>query len=45
MPYSPLFQPNGKNKVWAEMTTDEENEISHRGQAFRKVLKFLETKL
>jgi XTP/dITP diphosphohydrolase len=42
MPYSPLFLPNGKDKVWAEMTTEEENEISHRGQAFRHVRAFLE---
>lgn len=42
MPYSPLFQPVGSNKVWAEMTTEEENAISHRGIAFRKVREFLE---
>jgi XTP/dITP diphosphohydrolase len=42
MPYSPLFVPDGKDKVWAEMTTEEENEISHRGQAFRQVRAFLE---
>ena len=42
MPYSPLFVPNGQEKVWAEMTTEEENTISHRGIAFRKVRAFLE---
>lgn len=42
MPYSPLFQPHDSNKVWAEMTTEEENAISHRGIAFRKVREFLE---
>jgi XTP/dITP diphosphohydrolase len=41
MPYSPLFIPEGSNKVWAEMTTDEENAISHRGKAFRLVREFL----
>jgi XTP/dITP diphosphohydrolase len=35
MPYSPLFVPEGSDKVWAEMTTQEENAISHRGKAFR----------
>jgi XTP/dITP diphosphohydrolase len=41
MPYSPLFMPDGHEKVWAEMTTEEENAISHRGIAFRKALAFL----
>lgn len=41
MPYSPLFQPHGQNKTWAEMTTEEENAISHRGQAFRQVREVL----
>ena len=42
MPYSSLFVPEGTNKVWAEMTVDEENAISHRGKAFRQVVEFLE---
>lgn len=42
MPYSALFMPNGENKVWAEMTTEEENEISHRGQAFALVRSYFE---
>lgn len=41
MPYSPLFMPEGHDKVWAEMTVDEENAVSHRGKAFRQVVKFL----
>ena len=41
MPYSPLFVPDGQNKCWAEMTTEEENAISHRGITFRKVAEFL----
>jgi XTP/dITP diphosphohydrolase len=44
MPYSALFQPNGENKVWAEMSTEEENAISHRGQAFRHAHKVLTDK-
>ena len=42
MPYSPLFVPHGQTKSFAEMSTEEENAISHRGQAFRKVREFLE---
>ncbi len=42
MPYSSIFVPNGAEKVWAEMTVDEENAISHRGQAFRQAKEFLE---
>lgn len=42
MPYSPLFIPNGSDKVWAEMSTEEENAISHRGIAFRQAIAFLE---
>ena len=45
MPYSPLFVPVGSHKVWAEMTVEEENSISHRGKAFRKARNFLEKKL
>ena len=41
MPYSPLFVPDGSNKVWAEMTTEEENAISHRGKAFRLTREYL----
>lgn len=43
MPYSPLFVPDGYEKSWSEMTTEEENAISHRGIAFRKARAFLET--
>lgn len=45
MPYSPLFQPAGSSKVWAEMTTKEENEISHRGKAFRQVRDYLKSQI
>ena len=42
MPYSPIFVPDGTDKVWAEMTVDEENLISHRGKAFRQARAFLD---
>ena len=42
MPYSSIFVPDGTNQVWAEMTIDFENSISHRGRAFRQARAFLE---
>jgi XTP/dITP diphosphohydrolase len=42
MPYSPLFVPNDDTRSWAEMTTEEENAISHRGRAFAQVRAYLE---
>jgi XTP/dITP diphosphohydrolase len=42
MPYSSIFVPEGSNLTLAEMSMDQENEISHRGKAFRKVRVFLE---
>ena len=42
MPYSPLFVPDGHDLSWAEMSTSEENAISHRGIAFRQVKSFME---
>lgn len=43
MPYSALFMPDGSNLVWAEMTVEQENIISHRGKAFRQAREFLES--
>lgn len=40
MPYSALFVPDGQEKVWAEMSVEEENAISHRGKAFKQVRNF-----
>ena len=42
MPYSGIFVPDASDKVWAEMSVEEENAISHRGQAFRQVRSFIE---
>lgn len=42
MPYSPLFVPDSETMTWAEMSTEYENQISHRGHAFRQVREFLE---
>ncbi len=35
--YDPLFLPRGYERTFAELSLDQKNEISHRGQAFRKV--------
>ena len=43
MPYSALFVPDGQDKVWAEMNVDEENAVSHRGQAFQQVREFFQS--
>ncbi|HVT71512.1 MAG TPA: RdgB/HAM1 family non-canonical purine NTP pyrophosphatase [Lacunisphaera sp.] len=32
--YDPLFQPDGYDRTYAELTEDEKNRISHRGRAF-----------
>lgn len=39
--YDPLFFVPEKGKTFAEMTTDEKNEISHRGRAVAKLIKEL----
>lgn len=39
--YDPIFQPNGFNKTFAEMETDEKNRISHRGLSIQKLVNFL----
>ena len=44
MPYSGIFQPEGSERVWAEYPVEEENKISHRGQAFMQMLDFLTNK-
>lgn len=41
MPYSAIYLPDGSDKVWAEMTIQETNDISHRGKAMREAAVFL----
>ncbi len=36
--YDPMFQPDGHKITFAEMDPDEKNRISHRADAFRKLI-------
>jgi len=40
--YDPIFIPEGEDRTFAEMSTEEKNRISHRGKAIRKVASFLQ---
>lgn len=39
--YDPVFQPNGYQKSFSQMTSEEKNAISHRGLAIQKLIEFL----
>jgi len=39
--YDPVFQPDGYEKTFAELSMDEKNQISHRGKAVNQLIKFL----
>ncbi|MGH8891221.1 MAG: RdgB/HAM1 family non-canonical purine NTP pyrophosphatase [Acidothermaceae bacterium] len=39
--YDPIFVPTGQDRTTAEMSADEKDAISHRGEAFRKLARML----
>ena len=39
--YDPVFYPEGHDSTFAEMNDDEKNALSHRGEALRKLQKYL----
>lgn len=39
--YDPIFQPEGFDRTFAEMSLEEKNQISHRGKALKKLTDFL----
>ncbi len=42
--FDPIFMPDGFDKTFAEMTTDEKNSLSHRGKAFHLLKQYLDSK-
>ncbi|MFT7184541.1 MAG: XTP/dITP diphosphohydrolase, partial [Oceanicoccus sp.] len=43
IPLSSVFLPDGYDKVYASMTDEEKNKLSHRGKAFAEILNYLKT--
>ena len=42
--YDPIFLPDNHRLTYAEMDLNTKNALSHRGQAFRKVIAYLESR-
>jgi len=43
LPYDLIFIPEGFDQTFAEMSDEQKNLLSHRGEAFRKLKEFLQT--
>lgn len=44
LPYDVVFIPNGDGRTFSEMSPEEKNSISHRGLAFDKLKKFIQSR-
>jgi len=42
--YDPIFIPQGHKRTFAQMSLDEKNAVSHRGRAFREVIRYLRSR-
>ena len=45
LPYDAIFIPEGHDRTFAEMSLEEKNSMSHRGQAFQQLREFFKTQL
>jgi XTP/dITP diphosphohydrolase len=45
LPYDLIFQPDGFEKTFSEMSDEQKNSLSHRGKAFRRLKEFLQKEL
>lgn len=43
--YDPVFQPEGSDRTFAEMSIEEKNRISHRARALQRLRRFLQERL
>ena len=43
--YDSVFQPIGETHTFAQMSTQQKNRMSHRGEAIRKLVLFLGTEV
>lgn len=39
--YDPIFIPDGENRTFAEMQTEDKNRLSHRGKSLKKLVEYL----
>lgn len=42
--YDPIFQPQGSQRTFAQMTMEEKNALSHRAKAVNALVQFLQTR-